>query len=64
MPPDPMGVHIPNVWDAEGIPGIPDGPGHDVFTLVDLAAVPTGSWAEVVFMFFRLMPSIYHIVCS
>ena len=58
MTPDPIGVHIRNVWDPEGLPGIPDGPGHDVFTSVDLAAAPTGSWEEVVFKFFRPMPSV------
>ena len=42
-----MGVHIRNVWGADLLPGISDGPGHDVFTSFDLAAVPTRSWEEV-----------------
>ena len=58
MAPDPISVHIRIVLGAEGLPGIPDGPGHAVFTSVDLAAVPTGSWDKVVFMLFRPMPSI------
>ena len=56
--PDPINVTIRNVWGAEGLPGVPDGPGQDVCIAVDRAAVPTGSWEEVVFMFFRPMPII------
>ena len=64
MTPDPIGVHIRNVWDPEGLAGMPDGLGNNIFTSFGLVAVPTGSWKEIVSKLCRPMPSMKHFACS